>query len=77
MVMWYLGWDEGIIEKDSGKGFERDFFFYKNKKSKEFWDDTGAPEFGDDNMVHFLPGEGILTVVADKKISQLIKDKFC
>ena len=76
-IMYFLGWEEGIIEKDSGEGFENDFFYYKDKKSKAFWDDYGAPETSEDNMVHFLPEENRLTVVADKRISQLIKDEFC
>ena len=75
-IVFFLGWDEGIIEKDSGEGFENDFFYYKDKKSKEFWDDMGAPDFGDDNMVHFVVHENSLTVVADKKVSELIRKVF-
>lgn len=76
-IMWFLGWEEGIIEKDSGKGFENDFFYYKDKKSKAFWDDCGAPETGEDNMVHFIMREDHITIVADERISTLIREKFC
>lgn len=77
-IMWFLGWDEGIIEKDLGKGFENDFFYYKDKKSKSFWDDCGSPSIGtDDNMVHFIVREKSLTVVTDERVTKQIRGEFC